>query len=367
MLLQKHAHKAHHEQEPAYEQFPGLLNYWPADRVPALPGYEQKANSGFKGEKMCFQGGYDSPSGPSECMQRCDSNPDCSGFELPSMGLLVPEGQRVSYYCYFACPDGRLYASNQSYAYYKKDFSTTTTTSSTLYIYKPYECSTGRGNIAEQCSWSVPQKQYCCTNNRLCDGLVEANCKVGAEDDPHITSVQGHKFDLYKAGTHDFLVIPEGATPETADLHLSGKVRKIGKRENDLWIRKLKVQGKWVKNGPYEFKTSNAHFGKKKSALIRQGASKSWVPMDHAKLDGSLHLASAVDKKAPEADFAQSVSKSLVLKAGPLRVNIDWATAQKNGEDINHLDLHVKGLHSMHKKSIGGLLAGNVSALQMMK
>lgn len=287
---------------------------------------------------------------------------------MPDMMLKAPLGTPVQYACYYGCAaDGAAYESAMSYAYVKTDTTTTTTTSK--YVYKPPTSFAGDC----QPGWSEEKIKWCCANEpgfagseQFCPQATQPP-QPSAVDDPHITSIKGDKFDVYKAGKHEFLVIPEGASPETADLYVSGKVRKNGARENDLWIRQLMVQGKWVKDGPYEFKTDDVDFGKKKSALIRIGGSKQWKAIDNTNLDSNLHLVSAVDKKAPETDFAQSVSKSLKLKAGPVKVLIDFATAQKDGVDINHLDLHVEGLHANHKKSMGGLLAGDVAALQIKK
>lgn len=281
---------------------------------------------------------------------------------MSDMMFYAPLGTPVQYACYFGCMDAEPTESKGLYAYYKEDRTTTTTTSSTLYIYKPsgppYSCTGG---------WTTEIVKWCCENKASFPEKEKYCPDPAAVDDPHITSVNGQKFDVYKPGDHEFLVLPEGASPQTADLHISGKVKKIGERENDLWIRKLKVQGKWIQDGPFQFKTSNVAFGKKKSALVKFGASKSWMAMDKAAPNANLHVVSGVDKEAPAAEFAQSVSKKLELKAGPVKVHIDYATSQKNGEDINHLDLHLTGLKSAQKKSMGGLLAGNIAALQLKK
>lgn len=375
VLLQKHAIKEHTH----HAQFPGMLEEVPAERVPAVSGYSQADKTAFQGTQPCMLG-MTVGSSVEECTLHCDAEPNCGGFGIPSDMLLAPLGTPVQYACYYGCMDGEPSESRGTYAYYKTVRTTTTTTSSTLYIWKPsYHCSA---------PWTEDSVRWCCANEanfpekeKYCpdpDTTTVAPATTAAPettvapepaavDDPHITSIKGDKFDVYKPGDHEFLVIPEGASPQHADLHISGKVKKFGERENDLWIRKLKVQGKWVRDGPYQLKTTDAPFGKKKSALIRIGASKKWTALDKVTLNGNLHVVSAVDTKAPDADFAKSVSKKLELKAGPVKVLVDYSTSKKSGKDVNHLDLHLKGLKSNHAKSMGGLLAGDIAALQLKK
>lgn len=337
-----------------------MLDQIPADRIPAVAGYTQADKTVFQGSEPCMLGMILGGS-VTECTAHCDAEPNCGGFAMPDDMLRAPLGVPVQYACYFGCMDGEPSDGPATYAYYKTERTTTTTTSSTLYIWKPgppYSCDGG---------WTEEKVKWCCENKADFPEKEKYCPDPAAVDDPHITSVSGDRFDVYKPGDHEFLVLPKGATPKTADLYISGKVRKIGERENDLWIRQLKVQGKWVQDGPYEFKTTDKPFGKRKSALIRFGASKTWKAMDKTKLNSNLHVVSGVDKKAPEVEFAQSVSKKLELKAGSVKVLIDFATSQKNGNDINHLDLHMKGLKSSQMKSMGGLLAGDVAALQLKK
>lgn len=183
---------------------------------------------------------------------------------------------------------------------------------------------------------------------------------MSAEDDPHLTDLAGDKFDLYNAGSHDLVVIPQGASPKDAKLIVSGEVEQFGQRKNDLWIRTLNIRGKWVKGGSYSFKTNNAPFGNKATVLVRKGKHTPWVTVDALK-DRNLAIVSDLDDTAPTADFSESVARKAEIKAGPVRVQISWATAQKNGDDVNHLDVHMKGLGFV-EDSVGGLLAGEISS-----
>lgn len=184
--------------------------------------------------------------------------------------------------------------------------------------------------------------------------------EVSAEDDPHLTDLAGDKFDLYSAGSHELIVIPQGASAKDANLIVSGEVEQFGERDNDLWIRTLSIKGKWVKGGSYSFKTNNAPYGNKATVLVRRGRHNPWITVDDLD-DANLIITSDLDSKAPYADFSESVSRKAEVITGPVRVQVSWATAQKDGDHVNHLDVHVKGLGGV-TDSVGGLLAGEISS-----
>jgi len=207
--------------------------------------------------------------------------------------------------------------------------------------------------------WSEEKKKWCCDNEGIGCTTTTAPIEVSAVDDPHLTDIAGDKFDLYRAGAHKLIVIPQGASSETANLIVSGEVEQFGKRKNDLWIRTLNIRGKWVKGGSFSFKTNNAPFGNKAAVLVRRGKNP-WATVDNVQ-DSNLVITSDLDAKAPNADFSESVARKAEVKAGPLTVEVSWATAQKEGDDVNHLDVHVKGLGGV-EDAVGGLLAGEISS-----
>jgi len=354
-LLQKHSAKA-------------SVAAVPAENVPPMAGYDQQEGVGF-GVGRCQISNSIGATSFEDCKRECDQTADCGGwsttvFDLGGMpgpgGMMMP----VNHNCYYFCTTSPKKDDARMYSYIKQATTISTTTSSTLYTTtepKEYDCGSG--------GWTEKSIKWCCANRasffekeKYCPDAVVAS----AVDDPHIESVHGEKFDVYEPGAHEFVVLPAGAAPEDADLHISGKVRKFGTRENDLWIRKLTVQGNWVAGGPYQFKTSSVPFGNKRSALVKMGGA-GWKAMKKADLDTGFLVSSEEDDVAPAAEFAQSVSRKVAVMAGPVTVHVDFATSQKNGEHINHLDLHLEGLEQADAESMGGLLSGDVSALQFEK
>jgi len=194
-----------------------------------------------------------------------------------------------------------------------------------------------------------------------CDeGWAQPNCKdeiaVKAVDDPHLTSIHGNHFDLYESGKYTLLTVPKHASSEDADLLVEAYVEKIGERKNDLWIRRLTVGGKWV-GERYSFKTSSAKFGSESTHLVRVGHGD-WKSPEAAEKKGSaiFKVLPTQDGDAPTTEFGQTNSKRVEVQCGPVTALVKWATVQKNGDDINHLDFRIQGLHDL-SEDVGGLLA----------
>jgi len=184
-----------------------------------------------------------------------------------------------------------------------------------------------------------------------------------AIDDPHLTSIHGTHFDLYDSGKYTLLSVPRHASASDADLLVTAYVEKIGERKNDLWIRRMSVSGKWVGEN-YSFKTSSGSFGSEGTRLVRIGHSD-WLSPEAAQAAYPANLEFRVlsHKKhhAPTKDFSQSLSDRVELQCGPVTALIRWATVQKNGEDVNHIDFRMSGLHDLDQ-DVGGLLVDEFDA-----
>eukprot|EP00421_Protoceratium_reticulatum_P032801 CAMPEP_0168470576 /NCGR_PEP_ID=MMETSP0228-20121227/58805_1 /TAXON_ID=133427 /ORGANISM="Protoceratium reticulatum, Strain CCCM 535 (=CCMP 1889)" /LENGTH=839 /DNA_ID=CAMNT_0008486393 /DNA_START=1 /DNA_END=2517 /DNA_ORIENTATION=- len=58
--------------------------------------------------------------------------------------------------------------------------------------------------------------------------------------DPHITTLQGEKFDILRPGTHTYLVVPRGTLQNAAQLHIQGNIKADGPTCGDgLFLRGL--------------------------------------------------------------------------------------------------------------------------------
>jgi len=58
-----------------------------------------------------------------------------------------------------------------------------------------------------------------------------------------ISIADGAKYDLFKSGHVEFMTIPAGASAKHALLKVTGETEQMGERANDLWIRRVHVEG----------------------------------------------------------------------------------------------------------------------------
>merc|ERR1712151_1168258 len=98
------------------------------------------------------------------------------------------------------------------------------------------------------------------------------------------------------------------------------------------------------------------------NVLVRAGKRAPWSTLEELLSTQPVGLAAAsnLDTKAPETDFQESTSAKAEIDAGTVKVLVAWGTAQKEGEDVNHIDLHLQGLQDVGMP-MGGLLAGEIS------
>jgi len=146
-------------------------------------------------------------------------------------------------------------------------------------------------------------------------------------------------------GRHTLLTIPKASHAKDANLHIVAYVEPVGNDDNDLWIRRVTVSGKWVGQS-YAFKTSSGAFGTEPTHLVRRGLARrnegKWVnPED---VSDSNFVVMPVNSSAPTKDLEQSSSSRVQLKCGPVTAHIRFQTAKKNGQDVNHIDLKLDGL-----------------------
>merc|ERR1712107_882896 len=78
-------------------------------------------------------------------------------------------------------------------------------------------------------------------------------------------------------GAHvELMTIPAGASVEDALLKVTGETELIGERKNDLWIRRVHVQGQWLGGDDFSFRTGNAKFGDTSNYLARMSGGE-WL------------------------------------------------------------------------------------------
>jgi len=189
---------------------------------------------------------------------------------------------------------------------------------------------------------------------------------ASATADPHIISVSGAKFDLFKPGRTELLTIPEGASAEDALLRVIASTEQIGSRKNDLWIRRVRVSGSWVGGEKYAFKTGSGYFGDANNYLASIGDGEWTTPGDlevasNGRLSTILH-----SLEVPKTSFQSSPVEDVELSAGPVHVQIKYVTSNKDNQNFNHLDVQVKGLSAIDQP-LGGVLALEGSHVNLLQ
>ena len=256
--------------------------------------------------------------------------------------------------------------------------STTTTTTTEEPTTTPRMCCRASNPTCLSCAAGLTVEQWCAVHEDHpaaggCPGreatpspeptVTEAEV-VEAVADPHMSSLHGNKFDLYTPGHHVLLTVPRGASENDAKLFVSAETERIGDRENDLWIRKLAVQGSWV-GEHLIFETDDGEFNSPTTQRVQRSGEDYTSAELMAQTVPTLEvMGNKVDAVAPTEEFGYAISKRVRLHMGPVQANVKFATAFKNGRPINHLDFRAYGLTSV-KAEVGGELADEASAASL--
>jgi len=158
------------------------------------------------------------------------------------------------------------------------------------------------------------------------------------------------------SGGHcDLLVIPRGASHEDCLLRVTAYIEKMGDRPEDLWIRRVKLAGKWLPK-QYGFKTGSGQYGEDSNYLVRMGTDEWKQPVELLKASDGLMSVAIHNKTVPTHNFEQALAQDVSLVIGPVTVGVTYATSNKDDINFNHLDVHLKGLTDV-RQLLGGILA----------
>jgi len=164
------------------------------------------------------------------------------------------------------------------------------------------------------------------------------------------------KGGIEDGGRAELLVIPKDAKGDDVLLSVSVQVEKMGPRKQDMWIRRVQLHGKWLKQ-KWAFKTGSGFYGTPELYLARYGDSEWTAPVNLLKASDGLLSVAIHDKPVPTQLFQSSTAQDIQLVVGPVIVGVVWKTSNKDGANFNHLDVHLAGLSSV-QQTLGGLLIG---------
>lgn len=178
--------------------------------------------------------------------------------------------------------------------------------------------------------------------------------QVSAVGDPHLTSVTGETFDLWKTGWSTFVQIPKDAQGNRALLILTGNVKSHGShRCAPTFLEELQISGSSVAYN---------------QILLRAGSLESAVPFG-VSVNGSnfktiddpsgtdLYLGRKFTMRGKIVDDEPGVwgpDVKFVAKVGDFEIQVKQHTKGRGANSSSMLDLSVSGLDGVD--SIGGWL-----------
>jgi len=188
----------------------------------------------------------------------------------------------------------------------------------------------------------------------------------GITGDPHVTNVEGKRFNLVRVGVHELLRLPRRSgsggpgrgTSGEALLEVRGTVESERKCE-EPFVRRLDLGGLWLRqSGPLVLRAGDASEG----AIVLQ-VNGTHVSRDELTRDARLQrLLRAKEPKAGHvkrhgAKAHRDRLFTLTFRFPGATLTVDWIHREVPGSSLNHLDLHVADLPRLGKgMDVGGIL-----------
>jgi len=185
--------------------------------------------------------------------------------------------------------------------------------------------------------------------------------------DPHVTNVDGERFNIVRAGLHELLRLPRraqsGDPNEEPLLDVTAGVELNNGDCNDPYVQEVGLTGRWLRSaGSLLFRTRGVAPGGDGAVVLEVNGSRvalEELARDHrvagflkASIPGPLH--SGPQHKIRRARF---LAVQLHLPVATLK--IDWVNRAVPGSTINHLNFAASGLRKFleaTRMDIGGLL-----------
>lgn len=182
--------------------------------------------------------------------------------------------------------------------------------------------------------------------------------------DPHVTNLDGVRFNLVRTGTHEFLRLPRRTASggEAAPLlEVLGRVEEE-RHCADGYVKELLVGGTWLQtSGGLTFRTGGSDpSGEGAIQLMVNGSN---VSVEDLRVDS--RLAGVLEKVAapgtPRGVALEGKIRRLSLLTVRLRfpkaiLTVEWLHRQVPGSSVNHLNFKVAGLPRPESMEVGGIL-----------
>lgn len=180
--------------------------------------------------------------------------------------------------------------------------------------------------------------------------------------DPHVTNLDGVKFDIMKADTHRLVQIPRYAAHADTMLQVDAVIEDLVPHWCEgLFIRKLTLMGKWVEEfGSLEFSTGTNEFNTSRTLRVRARGNETDFTTEELFRYTSPNV---VQVTYPQARLGKAEKKlhtkhvTLHLGGAVLEVTQQHERIQKKG--VNYLNFGVSRLSRVGIADVGGLLGSD--------
>jgi len=189
--------------------------------------------------------------------------------------------------------------------------------------------------------------------------MTPTGAPTGITGDPHVTNVEGQRFNLVRVGVHELLRLPRQSGE--ALLEVLGTVESERTCE-EPFVKQLDLSGLWLRqSGPLVLRAGG--LGEDGRDAIMLQVNGSHVSKDELVLDARLQgLLKAEEPKAKHAKRRGAKAHrdklfTLKFRFSGATLTVDWIHREVPGSSLNHLDLRVADLPKLEKgMDVGGIL-----------
>jgi hypothetical protein len=197
---------------------------------------------------------------------------------------------------------------------------------------------------------------------------------VSITGDPHAANVDGQRFNVVRAGTHEFLRLPRLLpTPAPAQaeplVQVMGRIESVNGRCELPFVREVLVTGQLLDSvGALRFSTSGSSPDGDGAVLLSVNGSEVG-PEEFARRAKSVATV-LVPHQPVRGNVGNAIRRrnflSVQLHLGHAKMSIDWVHRSVPDAKVNHLNFDVSNLRMLSKEfgmDIGGILGRDDHAL----
>jgi len=293
------------------------------------------------------------------CYEYCRDNSKCTGF---SSRAAASSSTGSTCYIYASCADRNYPGETGARGPSAGTCSGSTRDNPNFAGYTDCGLAEGTSNsIGGAYAISSVQQQQCMKKSPVTTTTTTtAAPAASAVGDPHLTNINGKKFDIHD-GLHRLVHFPRGSLDSEALLMIDGNATMMSGEQScyNVFFQSAKISGKWV-GDEILLQHDASHTGRKNFVLTSHGQHQEW-----SKLPG-IPLTMPFTGTEPIKVFTKTLVPSIDMPGGdgielsigrkhPVFVEV-WSSHGSNGlthgQDVQYLNLKVRGLPA----NTGGLL-----------